>query len=94
MASCSALQLQSIEISQLLKALMCLSGEHGPHLARSVEKHVRWFWRFIMCPLLFGLIGTLMNFRVLKAGTIPKSVAIIFAGASFLKPFISLNSFS
>lgn len=33
-----------------------------------------------MCPLLFGLIGTLMNFETLPDGTIPKAVAIIFAG--------------
>ncbi len=58
------------------------AGEQGPHLARSVEKHVRWFWRIIMCPLLFGIIGTQMNFNTLPGGTIPKAVAIIFAGAS------------
>lgn len=68
------------------KWLMLSAGEHGPHLARSVEKHVRWFWRFIMCPLLFGLIGTLMNFRTLPTGVIPKAVAIIFAG----KPPVAL----
>ena len=57
------------------------AGEQGPHLARSVEKHVRWFWRVIMCPLLFGIIGTQMNFSNLPNGTISKAVAIIFAGA-------------
>jgi len=41
---------------------------------------VRWFWRFIMCPLLFGIIGTQMNFNTLPSGTIPKAFAIIFAG--------------
>ena len=57
------------------------AGEHGPHLARGVEKHVRWFWRYIMCPLLFGLIGTLLNFNGLKTGTVARAIAIIFAGA-------------
>ena len=62
------------------------AGEQGPHLARSVEKHVRWFWRIIMCPLLFGIIGTQMNFNNLPSGTIPKAVAIIFAGGPSLAP--------
>lgn len=61
--------------------LLLAAGEHGPHLARSVEKHVRWFWRFVMCPLLFGLIGTTMNFNTLPTNIIPKSVAIICAGS-------------
>lgn len=45
-----------------------------------VERHVRWVWRFLMMPLLFGLIGTSVNFSSLAKGTIPKSVGIVFAG--------------
>lgn len=67
-------------------AFACVEGEQGPHLARSVEKHVRWFWRFIMCPLLFGIIGTQINFSTLPNGTIPKAVAIIFAGLGVRAP--------
>lgn len=33
-----------------------------------------------MMPLLFGLIGTSVNFSALAKGTIPKSVGIVFAG--------------
>ena len=75
-------EFQSFESLEVRHASLQLSaGEHGPHLARSVEKHVRWFWRYIMCPLLFGLIGTLLNFNGLDTGTVAKAIAIIFAGA-------------
>ncbi len=33
-----------------------------------------------MCPLLFGLIGTLLNFNGLKTGTVSKAIAIVCAG--------------
>ena len=45
-----------------------------------VEKHVRWLWRFIMMPILFGLIGNAMRFKTLPNNIIPKACAIIFAG--------------
>ncbi len=45
-----------------------------------VERHVRWVWRFLLMPLLFGLIGTSVNFKVLANGTITKAVGIVFAG--------------
>lgn len=61
-----------------------IPGEEGPHLARTVEKHTRWFWRFFMCPLLFGIIGTQINFKTLPKSIIPKVVAIIFAGKTGL----------
>ena len=47
-----------------------------------VERHVRWVWRFLMMPLLFGLIGTSVTFSTLAKGTIPKAVGIVFAGVS------------
>ncbi|KAK9810538.1 hypothetical protein WJX72_012364 [[Myrmecia] bisecta] len=61
-------------------------GEGSPELARTVEKHVRWLWRAIMMPLLFGLIGNTMNFATIAKNTIPKACAIIIAGLAVRMP--------
>lgn len=47
---------------------------------RVAEKHVRFLWRWIFMPLLFCLLGTLINFGKLTNGTIKKAVGLIFAG--------------
>ena len=60
------------------------------HLKAQVEKNVRFVWRFIMMPLLFGLIGASMVFRTLTKSSIPKACAIVIAGereACFCRPF-------
>lgn len=54
--------------------------ESGPQMGRSVEKQVRWFWRFIMSPLMFGLVGASVNFKTIDRSIIPKAVAIIVSG--------------
>ena len=48
---------------------------------RVAEKHVRFLWRWILMPLLFCLIGTIINFNQLPKSTILKAVGLIFAGA-------------
>ena len=55
----------------------------GPSEVHStiVEHHVAWFWAWVAQPLLFGIVGTAVNFRKIKASTIPLSVAVIFSGA-------------
>ena len=62
------------------------AGESGPQMGRSVEKQVRWFWRLIMMPVLFGLVGASVNFASIERGIIPKSCAIIIAGACPMHP--------
>ena len=42
------------------------------------------FWRWVAQPLLFGLIGTGVNFHTISAGTLPKSLVVVLAGARFL----------
>jgi len=49
-------------------------------VALQVEKNVRWLWRFIMMPVLFGLIGNALRFKTLQHSSISKACAIIFAG--------------
>jgi len=53
---------------------------------RVAEKHVRFLWRWILMPLLFCLIGTIINFNNLPSSTIVKAVGLIFAGAAILRP--------
>ena len=64
--------------------------ESGPQMGRNVEKQVRWFWRFVMMPLLFGLVGASVNFKTIDKSIIPKAVAIIVSGQpacdAFLQP--------
>ena len=48
---------------------------------RVTETHVRFLWRWVLMPLLFCLIGTIINFNTLPDSTIPRAVGLIFAGA-------------
>lgn len=63
-------------------AAVLFAGESGPQMGRSVEKQVRWFWRLVMMPVLFGLVGASVDFATIERGIIPKSCAIIIAGAN------------
>ncbi|CAL5227266.1 g10197 [Coccomyxa viridis] len=63
-----------------------LAVESGPQMGRSVEKQVRWFWRFIMSPLMFGLVGASVNFKTIDRSIIPKAVAIIVSGLGVRMP--------
>ena len=41
-----------------------------------------------MCPLLFGIIGTQMNFKGLPDSIVPKSIAIVVAGELFASKYL------
>jgi hypothetical protein len=41
---------------------------------------VRFLWRFILMPLLFTLVGTIINFSTLSSSTIQKACSLVFAG--------------
>ena len=56
------------------------AAESGPQMGRAVEKQVRWFWRFVMMPLLFGLVGTSINLKTLDKSIIPRACAIVVSG--------------
>ena len=47
---------------------------------RQAEHAVRFLWRFILMPLLFTLIGTIINFSTLSSTTIQKACSLVFAG--------------
>lgn len=44
------------------------------------DEQVRWLWRFVMMPLLFGLVGASINFATIASGSIGKACAIVLAG--------------
>ena len=54
--------------------------ESGPQVARVVERQLRWFWRFVTMPVLFGLVGATVNFAVVDRAIISRACAIILAG--------------
>ena len=55
---------------------------------RVAEKHVRFLWRWILMPLLFCLLGTLINFNTLSTTTIKKAVGLIVAGTQPCWPLL------
>ncbi|CAK0757076.1 hypothetical protein CVIRNUC_002510 [Coccomyxa viridis] len=63
-----------------------LSTESGPQMGRAVEKQVRWFWRFVMMPLLFGLVGTSVDLKTLDTSIIPRACAIVVSGLAVRMP--------
>ena len=54
----------------------------GPNekYTHEAEKAVGMFWRLFAQPVLFGIIGTLIDFRTIETGEIPKSVLLILIG--------------
>lgn len=66
---------------------MLSSGPNEKH-SHQVEHVIGVYWRWVAQPLLFGIIGTMMNFR--KEGFvfsyIPKALAIIAVGLAIRMP--------
>ena len=56
----------------------------GPSEAHSalVGHNVAWVWAWLAQPLLFGVVGAAVDFRKIRARTVPLSFAVIFAGAA------------
>ena len=65
------------------------STEHA-HMA---EADVALFWRYIAQPVLFGIIGTAVDFHVLNPASIPKALAIIAVGVLVRLPVASAVTF-
>ena len=81
--ACSQRHHQMVAVWQPLVCRLQLVSLCWPdliHLQAQVEKNVRFVWRFLMMPLLFGLIGASMVFRTLTQSSIPKACAIVIAG--------------
>ena len=54
----------------------------GPSLVYSpdCERWMSIIWRWIMEPIMFVTVGSILNFSELQSGTIPKAVAIVICG--------------
>ena len=74
--------------SLLDDATPCVQTDEPLENIRVAEKHVRFLWRWILMPLLFCLIGTIINFNQLPSSTILKAVGLIFAGGSRFTMFL------
>lgn len=57
-----------------------LSQGKNPHYGTAVEHHVALFWEWVAEPLLFGLVGTAVDFHYINPSTIPKSLLVIVCG--------------
>lgn len=66
-------------------ASVARAEESGPQVARVVERQLRWFWRFVTMPVLFGLVGATVNFAVVDRAIISRACAIIIAGTRALR---------
>ncbi len=52
--------------------------------AAEVEARVGLFWRVVAQPLLFGIIGSLVDLRTVSGDVIPRSLALVAIGERFL----------
>ncbi|GIL49751.1 hypothetical protein Vafri_6051 [Volvox africanus] len=57
-----------------------------PRYSMEVEARVGLFWRVVAQPLLFGIIGSLVNLRTVSAQVIPKSLALVAIGMAVRIP--------
>lgn len=68
-------------------------GETSAEFAHETEHAVAKIWRFVAQPLLFGIIGTVADFRILETASIPKALAVIAMGVAVRLPTASLVTF-
>jgi NhaP-type Na+/H+ or K+/H+ antiporter len=59
---------------------LALQNDEPDENIRQAEHAVRFLWRFILMPLLFTLVGTIINFSTLSSSTIQKACSLVFAG--------------
>ena len=80
MLVCSSIGLQFIATVLDGRCARCLQNDEPDENIRQAEHAVRFLWRFILMPLLFTLIGTIINFSTLSSTTIQKACSLVFAG--------------
>lgn len=61
---------------------------NGPlaHTHHEVEHAVANLWELFAQPVLFGIIGASIDFRVVDAATIPAAVAVVVIGSCIRVP--------
>jgi hypothetical protein len=61
-------------------------GEVSRDHAHECEHDIAFVWKWLAQPLLFGVIGTAVNFRQLSPSTIPKSLLVVAVGVAVRSP--------
>lgn len=56
------------------------------HYAHRAEADLAFVWELIFQPLLFGVIGTTLDFREIESSTIPKAILLVFIGLATRLP--------
>ena len=64
-----------------------------PGAAALTEHHIGAIWQYLASPLLFGLVGALVDHRKISVAAVPRSLAVIFAGLAARMPatFLSVS---
>ena len=65
----------------------------SPEHAHVAENDIALFWRHVAQPLLFGIIGTAVDFSKLSPSSIPKALIVIALGVCIRLPTASLVTF-
>ena len=68
-------------------------SETSSEFAHQVEGDVALFWRHVAQPILFGVIGTAVDFRVLNPASIPRALLVVVIGVCCRLPTASLVTF-
>lgn len=56
------------------------------HYAHRAEADLAFAWELVFQPLLFGVIGTALDFRVVERSTIPKAIGLVLIGLCVRTP--------
>jgi len=70
-----------------------VTGNYCENLADEIEKDIAVFWYIFFEPLLFGIIGMSLDFRIVQTQTIPKSFILILLGLSVRLPIAYLSTY-
>ena len=59
------------------------ASKAGPYIVQNVEHQISVVWDLVFEPLLFGCIGSALNFSLIPSGTLAKSTGIVCLGSCF-----------
>ena len=64
-----------------------LALKADPQFVQNVEHQISTVWEIVFEPLLFGSIGSALNFRLIPSETVAKSIGIVCVGSCFRLTF-------
>jgi solute carrier family 9B (sodium/hydrogen exchanger), member 1/2 len=69
------------------------SGETSTEFSHETEQDMAQLWCWVAQPILFGVIGTVADFRILRLASIPKALVVIACGIAVRLPTAALVIF-